>query len=380
MIDHVLKRRPIFLTIVAAIALYIVPDFYGALANPSDDGPEYVVLPGIFRAPETGLGGGVGLFILNKPMDGQQGSRGNSLRLGTVYTEKKQFVARAVLERFINNHRDHLLISANAQQYPDSFFGVGGNTKVEDEEKYISYEWDTQIRYLHEFTSSFYFGGQGNFLSEKISTIKQDGFLNQKKDQNGHGIIGTEPMHLAGVGVLTRWDTRDDLQDPDKGHFIESGFISRSKFLGSDHEFNTFNFDARWFLPLSNTDRPIRMALNAVVVSHDGNPPFQALAALGGRDILRGYFLGRYRDRQLLAIQSELRAPLGAKWGIVGYIGAGNVSKEWQGMLAREFKPAAGTGLRYRVADAHKVNLRLDFAWGRDTPNPSYYLSLAEAF
>ena len=59
------------------------------------------------------------------------------------------------------------------------------------------------------------------------------------------------------------------------------------------------------------------------------------------------------------------------------YIALGNISDEWQGMFAREFKPPAGTGLRYRVVDAQKGNPRLDFAWGRETPNPSYYLSLA---
>ena len=49
-------------------------------------------------------------------------------------------------------------------------------------------------------------------------------------------------------------------------------------------------------------------------------------------------------------------------------------------MKFREFKPATGAGVRYRFSDVQKVNIRLDFTWGRETPNPSLYLSLAEAF
>jgi hypothetical protein len=49
-------------------------------------------------------------------------------------------------------------------------------------------------------------------------------------------------------------------------------------------------------------------------------------------------------------------------------------------MVKKRPKPAWGAGLRYRISDSQRVNLRLDLASGRQTPNPSFYLSLAEAF
>jgi outer membrane translocation and assembly module TamA len=96
--------------------------------------------------------------------------------------------------------------------------------------------------------------------------------------------------------------------------------------------------------------------------------------------LLRGYFLGRYRDRKLAAVQFELRLPTSEKWGAVLYTGAGDVAPTWDKMTFASSKPAGGAGVRYRISDAQKVNLRLDFAWGVKTPNPSVYLSLAEAF
>lgn len=341
---------------------------------------EYIPLPGIFRAPETGFGAGLGLFILSPPPAGKRGSQGDAIKIGAIYTEKKQFVMRGVIERFINDHRDHLSISGNAQKYPDSFFGVGGNTNFADEEKYTSYAWDTQIRYLHEFHSTVYLGGQSVIYSERIEDLKPGGFLDLKIDQNGNQIQGTEPMRHSGIGILARLDTRDDLQDPDHGYFVEVGSITRYKFLGSDFDFSSVNIDARGFTPVSTAARPLRLAWQSVVISHEGKPPFQALAPLGGRDLLRGYFLGRYRDRKLLLVQIEMRVPLGEKWGTVLYSGAGNVAHNWKQMTLRTFKPAWGLGARYRISSAQKVNIRLDLAWGQKTPNPSVYLSLAEAF
>ena len=349
-------------------------------ATETNTAPEYIILPGFFRAPETGFGGGLGLFILSQPSDGQQGSKGNAIKIGAIYTEKKQFVIRGLSESFVNDHRDHLSIFGNAQEYPDSFFGIGSNTRVADEEKYTSYEWDIQLRYLHEFSSALYFGGQGAISNERITHLKFQGQLEHKIDQNGQAIKGTEPVNLAGVGFIGRWDTRDDLQDPDRGMFVEGGFLSRKKEFGSNYDFSSMNLDARGFMPLSISKRPIRIAWQAVAISHDGQPPFQALASLGGRDVLRGYFLGRFRDRKLFALQTELRMPISEKWGVVAYGGAGNVAPDWQNLTARSFKPAWGFGGRYRISNTQKVNLRLDLAWGRETPNPSVYLSLAEAF
>jgi hypothetical protein len=162
--------------------------------------------------------------------------------------------------------------------------------------------------------------------------------------------------------------------------FVEAGFLSRKKEFGSNYDFSSMNLDARGFVPLSIDKRPIRIAWQAVAISHDGQPPFQALASLGGRDLLRGYFLGRFRDRKLFALQTELRMPISEKWGVVAYGGAGHVAHDWQNLTTRAIKPAWGFGGRYRISSAQKVNLRLDLAWGRETPNPSVYLSLAEAF
>ncbi|NBQ52806.1 MAG: hypothetical protein EBU49_04410 [Proteobacteria bacterium] len=342
--------------------------------------PEILILPGVFSTPETGFGGGAGLFILDHPIESEQGSKANAMKIGAIYTEKKQFVLRGSLEKYVNGDRDLITVSVMGQKYPDAFFGVGGNTLVKDEEKYISYAWEAQVRFLREITARVYLGTQAVLSNERIEHLKPGGFLDRQTDQNEHPVTGISPFKLGGMGLLARVDTRDDYQDPVRGHYIEGSAMFRRHEFGSTYQFNTSTIDGRWFFPLAASSNPPRLAFQFLAISNNGSPPFQALAQLGGRDILRGYFLGRYRDRDLLALQSELRVPLGGKWGAVGYAAAGNVARTWEGMRAAEFKPAAGIGVRYRISDVQKVNLRLDLTWGRETPNPSLYLSLAEAF
>ena len=342
--------------------------------------PEVLILPGVFSTPETGFGGGAGLFILDHPIEGKQGSKANAIRIGGIYTEKKQFVLRGSIEKYVNDNRDLITVSFMAQKYPDAFYGVGGNTLVKDEEKYISYAWEAQVRFLREITTSVYLGTQAILSNERIDHLKPGAFLDRQMDQNGHPVTGTVPFDLAGIGLLARMDTRDDYQDPVRGYFIEGSTMVRRQEFGSAHQFNTSTIDGRWFVPLTASTNPPRLAFHCLAISNNGSPPFQALAQLGGRDVLRGYFLGRYRDRNLLALQSELRIPLRGKWGAVVYAAVGNVARTWEGMRSTELKPAGGIGARYRVSDVQKVNLRLDFTWGRETPNPSLYLSLAEAF
>jgi hypothetical protein len=61
---------------LSSLVLIVVGSTTAISATETNTAPEYIILPGFFRAPETGFGGGLGLFVLSPPADGQQGSRG----------------------------------------------------------------------------------------------------------------------------------------------------------------------------------------------------------------------------------------------------------------------------------------------------------------
>ena len=95
-----------------------------------------------------------------------------------------------------------------------------------------------------------------------------------------------------------------------------------------------------------------------------GNPPFTMLYQLGSS--LRGYYQSRFEDKNLVAFQAEYRIPLFWRLGLAGFAGCGEVTQELRHISLKELKPSSGFGIRFALIPEQKVNLRIDFGFGRD--------------
>ena len=99
---------------------------------------------------------------------------------------------------------------------------------------------------------------------------------------------------------------------------------------------------------------------------------------LGSGCDIRGYTPGEYVGGTLLAAQAEWRFQMTPRWGLVAFGGIASVSDREGEFKSGDSLPAGGFGVRYRVADKFKVNVRADMAWGRD--DKTFTLSVGEAF
>ena len=98
---------------------------------------------------------------------------------------------------------------------------------------------------------------------------------------------------------------------------------------------------------------------------------------LGRRSDLRGYTSGEHVARNLLSTQAEYRWMLNDRWGLVGFFG---VARLYDGGIDEgENFSSGGVGVRLRLHQANRVNLRVDFAWGENDED-GFYVSLREAF
>jgi hypothetical protein len=109
-----------------------------------------------------------------------------------------------------------------------------------------------------------------------------------------------------------------------------------------------------------------------------GDAPFYDLCLLGKSQDLRGYPVGQYRDRAMVAAQAELRSELWWRIGAAVFAGAGAVAPRLGRLSIGDTLPGAGAGLRFTLAKQNHVNLRVDYAWGRDSSG--VYVGVAEAF
>ena len=188
-------------------------------------------------------------------------------------------------------------------------------------------------------------------------------------------IAGKNGGKVSGFGLLLTWDKRNNAYSPSKGFFAELNFTSFDREIGSDYGFTTLTFDIRKFIPWRTNSV---LALQGIYKSSEGNIPIRNLSALGGPEIMRGYYKGRFADKSYSAIQAEWRQYLFWRMGVVGFVGAGEVSPELDQYSLSGIHFAYGFGLRLMIKEREKLNLRIDYGWSKESHG--LYVMIKEAF
>jgi hypothetical protein len=174
---------------------------------------------------------------------------------------------------------------------------------------------------------------------------------------------------LRAIGVELSRDTRPNRFYPTTGMLFDVVSDFYSQELGSKFSFQSYK---------SLNEKQV-IALNAYFCGTGGDPPFYGNCIYGKNNELRGYTAGQYLDRYMIATQAEYRLVLPKRLGVVAFAGIGEVIPG-AGQLFRSsnFLPAGGGGLRFMVSKKYHVNLRADFAAGRDSH--ALGLGIGEAF
>jgi len=181
---------------------------------------------------------------------------------------------------------------------------------------------------------------------------------------------------LRALGLRLNRETTDNRFHPTKGMLLDFTSDFFSEALGSKYNFASYRFTFNKYGSLSEKQV---LAYNLFVCGTGGTPPFYANCIYGANNELRGYTAGRYIDRYMFATQLEYRLSLPKRFGLVGFGGVGEVVPGGsQGFRINKFLPAGGGGVRFQVSKIYGVNVRADFARGKDTW--TWSMGVGEAF
>jgi hemolysin activation/secretion protein len=116
---------------------------------------------------------------------------------------------------------------------------------------------------------------------------------------------------------------------------------------------------------------------------NSGDVPFNQLALMGGESIMRGYYYGRYRDRNQIAAQVEYRfLPIPFNFtdriGAAVFAGAGKVFPDMRNFNLDNVVVSGGAGLRFLLFPKKDIYTRLDVAFTAE--GTGFYLFIGEAF
>ena len=252
----------------------------------------------------------------------------------------------------------------------DKFWGVGNETIETGTEGYFREDFDLQLEV--QVPPLLFFSDRSGFILDyqhtKIVDVEENQFLIDET------VTGYQGGDLFGAGINLVWDRRDNLFYPTSGHYQFIKFIVYTE--PSDYTFTTFELDVRHYKKLFKNQV---LATNLYLKNVSGNAPFYELPALGGHQRMRGYFQGRYRDKNYVTLQTEYRQYFWKRFGFVAFGGIGDVSEEITDLSLNELKYSFGGGLRYLFNKKEHVNLRMDIGIGRDG-NTGIYFGIEEAF
>ena len=189
-------------------------------------------------------------------------------------------------------------------------------------------------------------------------------------------ILGTAAGPISELLVSLQRDTRDNIFAAERGAWFQMSYARSARGVLSDYTYGRLRADARMFRASAGHHV---VAWQAQLVGIDGAAPFDQLPLVGGGEILRGYELGRYRDRWLAATQAEYRTPSFRRVGAVAFAGAGLVAPSFRALASQRVLPTYGVGLRALLNSRQRTTVRADF--GRGRPGSSgLYLGLGQAF
>jgi Omp85 superfamily domain len=181
--------------------------------------------------------------------------------------------------------------------------------------------------------------------------------------------------NLRAIGFDVERDSRINRFYPTQGMFLQFSGDFFSQGLGSKYSFQSYKLTFNKYHSFGS--RQV-LAYNLYVCGTGGEPPFYGNCVYGMNNELRGYEAGRYLDRYMYATQLEYRLILKWRLGVVAFGGVGSVAPGADKFRTDQFLPAGGTGLRFLMSKKYHVNLRTDFAWGKD--NFTWSVGVGEAF
>lgn len=331
-----------------------------------------VGIPLLYYTPDTRWAwgaAGVHYFKLDPKDESGQETRMSYIQFLADYTQNRQIDLWSVWNVFTPNEDYLLKGELRFRNFPDRFYEPGNRSRLETEELYAYNLLSIKSLFLKQVSPGFFAGVDYHFEKEYGFEYTEGGILESGQITGYQGGIG------SAIGAVGIYDTRDNVISAYSGRLAEFSSYFYRPAIGSTFNFTVLNglYQQYWEVKPKHV-----LALQTRVRLAFGDVPFLDMSTLGNDDLLRGYPRNRYRDHHFAATQLEYRFPLFWRLGLVTFAGVGDVFNELNDLSLRDAKYSVGTGLRFIVNPAERLNMRFDYGHGRE--GGYFYFIVSEAF
>lgn len=335
--------------------------------------PKFVIYPTLAYAPETSWEIGFStLYVYHAK--GNIDNRLSEISGFTFFTLESQYGIWFDHALYSDQSKWFFLGRIRLQSFPLKYHGIG----IDAPKDYLALVDANQIlikeRVLREIKKDFYIGLETDF--QRMAQVDFKPAADAPAFDLPLGYAGSTNLGL-GLGLV--YDNRHNVLNVRKGRFAELAYLNYNE-AWSDFSFEGITVDTRIFQPIGNNNV---LAWQAIGQFYSGNVPFNQLSLLGGDSMMRGYYLGRFRDKNQIATQLEFRMlplPLGfsKRIGAAVFAGSGTVFPDFSKAAINKVVWSAGGGLRFLLFPKKDIYTRFDVAFTEE--GSGFYLYIGEAF
>lgn len=342
------------------------------------------ILGGPSYTPEASLGLGGALLATFRINKADTISQRSFIPVGFNISLNGTYVVAGAASLFFNENKFRIYTSYSFRREPSNYFGKGfssashipmsDSTTLFHKTSFLLYP-----RFVWQVLPNFFIGPLFDINYTHTYDInpvmQEDPYF--RKFKNTYTNIG--------LGGVIQYDTRNDIATPQKGILLSATAKLFGKYVGGNYNYQFLDLEYRQFVPVFHR----RSVLGWVARSQIsfGDVPFTELPSFGSPFDLRGYYLGKYRDKSMAYGIIEYRHMFGsqaaynrgnfwAKTGFVVWVGTGtlgNTPLEW-----KTWKFNYGAGLRIQLQPGK--NFRLDFGKEPGSKGLLFYMNMTEAF
>lgn len=366
------------ISLQSVYAQSIIPKFIRKMYFEKDTSKRssFVILPVLSSAPETGAEvGGAGMFSFYTDTVHRE-TRVSSIFGYATVTAKGQNRVSLNTNYWTSQNKYHYTATISYLNFPAEFYGIGNNTLKANADLVGEKRYRLMLAAEKLVAKNLYVGFVTGALSYNY------------KANNTTGIFTTSPLvedrsggSYLYVGPSLIFDNRNNNTYTTRGIIISAYFNAmHGIFSNNSYRGGFFNIEYSQFFSLNkHLVLAFDMQQQSLV---GGRSPFYLLPRLGSDEIMRGYYGGRYRDRNFIAAQTELRYRINERFGLVGFVGTGQVFNTRFNFS--ELKPNYGGGVRYFFDIEKGLSVRLDYGLGQQVPGEKrqggFYIGLGQAF
>lgn len=323
--------------------------------------------PLISYSPETNfLFGAAGSFTFRFKKD-PLSVRPSNVFVGGAYTLNKQILLYTQFKVFYDTNKYYFFGEAGYYKYNYYYYGMG-ETVVPEELYGVDFP-RVIITGTRKVLPHLYIGPRYHYEQFQLYDIDTGGALFDGTVPGSNGSI----VSGAGMGVI--YDTRDSVFYPREGFYNEVTYTNYGRTWGGNFNYNRIIVDIAHYDELWNNVILASNSYNSFVL---GNAPFQQLSLLGGTKKMRGLYEGRFRDKNLMMLQAEVRFPIFWRFGGVVFGDVGAIGNQNDFIRFNDPKYTFGAGLRFVIARKDHLNIRIDYGIGPGTSGA--YITIGEAF